>query len=130
MWQNIDNFYITDVQPKILEKCEEVHTLLQKSCRSSDRTIAVTRRALEKSLNFGIFETVTDKLVGYARIVTDYATMYYLCDVCIDEAYRGLGLSEALIQWICIDEDKLSGLDGYMNPIEAQVLYENGFLKL
>lgn len=130
MWQYIDNFYITDVQPKILEKCGEVHALLQKSSWASDRTIAVTRRALEKSLNFGIFEADTDKLVGYARIVTDYATMYYLCDVCIDEAYRGLGLSEALIQWICIDEDKLSGLDGYMNPIEAQVLCENGLLKL
>lgn len=130
MWQYIDNFYITDVKPKILEKCEEVHTLLQKSCWASDRTIAVTRRALEKSLNFGIFETASDKLVGYARIVTDYATMYYLCDVCIDEAYHGLGLSEALLQWICIDEDKLTGLDGYMNPTEAQVLYESGSLKL
>ncbi|QXI40476.1 GNAT family N-acetyltransferase [Pseudomonas xantholysinigenes] len=39
--------------------------------------------------------------VGFARLVTDYATFGYLCDVFVDERYRGLGLgrrlSEALL---------------------------------
>ena len=40
------------------------------------------------------------KLVGFARVISDYATTYYLCDVIIDEAYRHQGLGKALVSYI------------------------------
>ena len=47
---------------------------------------------------FGAYEG--DRQLGFARVVTDYATFGYLADVFIDENYRGLGLSKWLVQTI------------------------------
>jgi GNAT superfamily N-acetyltransferase len=67
---------------------------------------------LDNSLCFGIYDNTTQKqenaaqserkLVGFARIITDYVTVNYLTDVYIISAYRGRGLGVWLMQ--CIDE--------------------------
>ncbi|MEV6580715.1 GNAT family N-acetyltransferase [Streptomyces sp. NPDC051582] len=54
-------------------------------------------RAVEQSLNFGVYETVSGAQVGYARVVTDLATFGWLCDVYIDRAARGKGLGTILV---------------------------------
>jgi GNAT superfamily N-acetyltransferase len=35
--------------------------------------------------------------VGLARVVTDYATFAWLCDVLVDETYRGRGIGKMLV---------------------------------
>jgi N-acetylglutamate synthase-like GNAT family acetyltransferase len=57
-----------------------------------------TERALKNSLVFGVYEG--DKQIGMARVVSDYSIFAYLCDVFIDEDYRGHGLGKWLIQTI------------------------------
>jgi len=54
-------------------------------------------RAVAASLNFGAYQAGSGLQVGYARIVTDYATFAWLCDVYIDRAVRGQGLGTALV---------------------------------
>ncbi|MFF2086117.1 GNAT family N-acetyltransferase [Nocardia sp. NPDC058176] len=54
-------------------------------------------RAIAGSLNFGVYDSVSDAQVAYARIVTDYATFGWLCDVYVDRAVRGKGIGTALI---------------------------------
>jgi GNAT superfamily N-acetyltransferase len=44
--------------------------------------------------------------VGFARVVTDYATMYWLCDVFIEEEYRGKELGKKLVRPRSIYEKK------------------------
>jgi GNAT superfamily N-acetyltransferase len=46
-------------------------------------------------LNFGLYEG--DWQIGYARIVSDFATVAYLGDVFVLSAYRGRGLSKWLM---------------------------------
>lgn len=58
----------------------------------------VIERSIENSLCFGIYRL--DAQVGFARLVTDYATFAYLADVFVDEAYRGRGLSKRLMEFI------------------------------
>ncbi len=41
-----------------------------------------------------------DAQVGYARVVTDYSTFAYLCDVYILEEHRGKGLSKWMMAFI------------------------------
>ncbi len=53
-------------------------------------------KSIEHSLNFILLHK--EKQVGFARIITDYATIAYLGDVFISSDYRGLGLSKCLIQ--------------------------------
>jgi GNAT superfamily N-acetyltransferase len=59
------------------------------------RSRAVVEKSIENSLCFGIYEGV--KQVGFARVVTDYATFAWLCDVFVLEEYRGQGLGKWII---------------------------------
>jgi GNAT superfamily N-acetyltransferase len=54
-------------------------------------------QAVASSLNFGLYRSASGAQVGYARVITDYATFGWLCDVYIDRAVRGLGLGTALV---------------------------------
>lgn len=54
-------------------------------------------RAIESSLNFGVYERETGAQVAYARIVTDHATFAWLCDVYVAREARGKGLGTELI---------------------------------
>ena len=57
-----------------------------------------TERAIANSLVFGVYDS--DKQIGIARIVSDYAIFAYLCDVFIHEDYRGRGLGKWLMETV------------------------------
>jgi GNAT superfamily N-acetyltransferase len=59
----------------------------------------VVERSIEHSLCFGIYEE-TGQQVGFARVVTDFATVAYLGDVFVLESHRGRGLSKWLMECI------------------------------
>ena len=65
---------------------------------AKDIPMETLKAALENSLCFGIYKGKNQ--VGLARVVTDYATFAYICDVFILPAFRGLGLSKWLMQSI------------------------------
>jgi len=52
--------------------------------------------AIAGSLNFGLYHSASGAQAGYARVVTDYATFGWLCDVYIARDDRGKGLGTAL----------------------------------
>nr|WP_208102144.1 GNAT family N-acetyltransferase [Burkholderia sp. D-99] len=62
----------------------------------------VVEKAIEGSLCFGAY--VGDRLVGFARLVTDHATFAYLCDVFVLPAERGNGYGRALIDHVFAQE--------------------------
>ncbi|HUI72460.1 MAG TPA: GNAT family N-acetyltransferase [Spirochaetia bacterium] len=75
-----------------------VHDFLStKSYWAQGRAREIVERSMENSLCFGVFSP-DGQQVGFARLVTDYATFAWLCDVFIDEAHRGKGLGKKLIQ--------------------------------
>ena len=55
----------------------------------------VLEKALAHSLNFGLYSG--PRQIGLARVVTDYATFAYLCDVYVHADYRGQGLGQWLM---------------------------------
>ncbi|GAA2451102.1 GNAT family N-acetyltransferase [Streptomyces glaucus] len=58
-------------------------------------------RAIEGSLNFGVYAAVSGEQVAYARVVTDRATFAWLCDVYVVPAARGKGIGTALVGAVC-----------------------------
>jgi GNAT superfamily N-acetyltransferase len=56
----------------------------------------VMARAIETSLVIGLY-SADGTQVGVARLVTDYATFAWLCDVFVDTAHRGRGLGTFLV---------------------------------
>jgi GNAT superfamily N-acetyltransferase len=72
---------------------------------------ATVKRSVEHSLCFGVY--LGSDQVGFARIISDYATIAYLGDVFILPEHRGKGLSKRLIGEIMAHPD-LQGLRRWM----------------
>lgn len=83
------------------------HYLSKESYWARNISFEVVKRSVENSLNFGIFHEETQ--IGYARVISDFATIAYLGDVFILQKYRGKGLSKWLIQTI-MECPELQGL--------------------
>ncbi|MFY9324357.1 MAG: GNAT family N-acetyltransferase, partial [Syntrophomonadaceae bacterium] len=62
-------------------------------------------------------------LAGFARVITDFATTYYLCDVIIDAKYKNNGLGTALIAYI-ESLPEYQGLRGILITKDAHGLYK------
>lgn len=114
-------FYISDSKEDI--QLAEVKRLLAQSYWAQKRTMDVIQRSIEGSLCFGAYLEQNGKQVGFARVITDYATNYYLCDVIVDEPYRGMGVGKALVRRI-VDDERLQGLRGVLATHDAHGLYE------
>jgi len=67
----------------------------------------LVKRSIENSLCFGMY--YQQKQIGFARVISDFATFAYLADVFITPEERGKGLSKWLMQTI-IDHPYLQGL--------------------
>ena len=71
-------------------------TLIQSTYWANTRSRETIQRSLQHSLNFGLFHQ--GRQIGFARIVTDYATVGYLCDVVIAKEHRGQGAGKWMLQ--------------------------------
>jgi GNAT superfamily N-acetyltransferase len=81
----------------------------------------VVARSIANSLCFGIYEEA--RQVGFARVISDYATFAYLADVFVIEAYRGRGLSKALMEAV-MSHPHLQGLRRWLlGTADAHGLY-------
>lgn len=101
----------------------------------------IVQKSIDGSFCFGLFvvenilESIqinaTGRQVGFARVITDYATFAYLADVFIIDNFRGKGLSKRLMETI-INHPELQGLRRWMLATkDAHGLYAQfGFLRL
>lgn len=76
-----------------------IHGYLTRSYWSEGIPRDIVERSIANSLCFGVYEG--EKQIGFARVITDYATFAYLADVFIIESHRGKGLSKFLMQCNC-----------------------------
>jgi GNAT superfamily N-acetyltransferase len=81
-----------------------IHRWLNESSYwAQTRSLETVQKSIENSLCFGVYDG--DQQVGFCRVVTDYATFGWLCDVFIIESYRGRGLSKWLIESVVTHPD-------------------------
>ncbi len=107
MFQHPTNDYTISTDPHKMD-VEAIYAYLVRSYWAEGRTKATVEKSLRHSLNFGVFAG-TGAQVGFARVITDYATFAYLADVYILEEHRGKGLSKWLMQTI-MEYPDLQGL--------------------
>jgi GNAT superfamily N-acetyltransferase len=122
-----DNFLVT-TDPTRLD-IDFIHGYLARSYWAEGIPREVVERSIANSLCFGLFDD--SKLVGFARVITDYATFAYLADVFIAESHRGRGLSKFLMECI-VKHPQLQGLRRWtLATRDAHSLYEKfGFKPL
>lgn len=113
-------FLISD--DKSLLQIETIKQLLSNSYWANKRSEVRIEKSIQNSICYGVY-VESGKQVGFARIVTDHATMYWLCDVIIDEAYRGQGIGKKLVESLT-SSDELKDLLGLLGTKDAHELYE------
>jgi GNAT superfamily N-acetyltransferase len=93
------------------------------------RRIETVQRALENSLNFGLYKK--NQQIGFARVVTDYCTFAWLADVFVIDEYRGQGLSKWLME-VIMSHPQLAGMRRWVLATrDAQGLYRQfGFVDM
>ncbi len=85
--------------------------MLTRAYWAQGRTPEMIARYLRHSLTFGIYDG--PRQVGLARVVSDYTTFAWLCDVFVHEDYRGRGLGKWLLETVHSHPD-LQGLRRWM----------------
>ncbi|MBK8148760.1 MAG: GNAT family N-acetyltransferase [Acidobacteria bacterium] len=126
-WQNGEFTISTD--PVRLD-LDEIHRFLSaESYWAQNRSRQETETAIKNSLPFGLYKG--ENLIGFARVVTDFATFAYLGDVFIVEEFRGRGLSKWLMDSI-VGHPELQGFRRWVLATrDAHTLYEKfGFQEL
>ena len=84
----------------------------------------IVRRGIEGSLNFGLYADRAARTIGLVRIITDYATFAYVCDVFVLDEFRGRGLGVWLMECVAA-HPRLQGLRRWMlGTKDAHTLYE------
>ena len=115
------NFKIIDGIEKM--NLEDIVRLLRMTYWADKRTLEQIDKSTRNSSCYGIYIEAEEKLVGFARVISDYATSYYLCDVVIDNDYRHKGLGTALISYI-VQLPQYEGLRGILITKDAHALYK------
>ena len=95
--QQAKDDYTINTDKEMLQ-LDYIHGFLSKTYWAENIPKEVVERAINGSLCFGVYHH--QKQIGFARVITDEATFAYLCDVFIDEAHRGKGLSKRLMETI------------------------------
>jgi GNAT superfamily N-acetyltransferase len=73
-----------------------IHRFLsEESAWAAGISLPLVQKAIANSLCFGAYENGAQ--VGFARVVTDYASFAYLCDVFVPTSHRGRGISRLLM---------------------------------
>ena len=106
-----------------------IHEFLTASPWAKGISRETVERALQTSFCFGVYEG--DRQVGFARVITDFATFAYVCDFFIVESHRGRGLAKWLISSI-LDCPEIHGLQRTcIVTAEAHGLYRQmGFMSV
>ena len=123
----IDNYTITTNQEEM--DVEAIHQYLTNAYWCKGLPIETLKLSMQNSFCFAVLQA--KKQIGFARLITDYATFAYLADVYILESHQGKGLSRMMLDKIN-NHPKLKGLRRIMLAThDAHGLYEKfGFSKL
>ena len=114
------NYSIVDGSNKM--NTDEVIRLLSMTYWADKRSAEQIEKSMRNSSCYGVRLEYDQKLVGFARVISDYATTYYLCDVIIDTDYQHKGLGTALVSYI-ESLPEYTGLRGILITRDAHDLY-------
>lgn len=98
---------ITDQNYRIVEtlterQIEELHALVQQQWWGGRRSLEDIRlMTANTSLMLGLVEASTNRLVGFCRVLTDFAFRATIYDVMVANHLKGCGLGKRLMDTLC-----------------------------
>jgi GNAT superfamily N-acetyltransferase len=126
-WQR-DDYVISDDRARL--DITLIHKFLAtESYWAQGRAVETVQRSVDNSLPFGVYRG--EEQIGFARVVTDYATFAWLADVFMVAEFRGRGLAKWLIE-VILSHPELQGFRRWVLATkDAHELYRHfGFREL
>jgi GNAT superfamily N-acetyltransferase len=109
---------------------DRVEAMLHASYWATERHREVIEKSIAGSLCMGAYQRADGLQVGFARLVTDYATFGWLCDVFVDPVARGQKLGVAMVDAL-VTQPEVRELNLVLLTADAHKLYERfGFAPL
>ena len=122
-----DGFCLSNDKSKL--NIETIYGFLSRSHWAANRRPGAVIKSIQHSLCYGMYDDC--RQVAFARLVTDFSTFAYLCDVFVDEVYRGRGLSKWMMSCIVSNPDFAELRRFLLATKDAHGLYEKfGFKSL
>jgi GNAT superfamily N-acetyltransferase len=120
--------FVISTDPAKLD-VDAIYAYLSRVYWAKTRKRSAVERSLKNSLCFGLYEGA--KQIGLARVISDYATFAYVCDVYVLEDYQSKGLGTWLMKMVMAHPD-LQGLRRWLLATrDAHGLYhKSGFKEL
>jgi GNAT superfamily N-acetyltransferase len=101
---------------------EAIHGFLTNSYWAKGISRETVARSIEHSMCFGVYDGNCAQ-VGFARVVSDFATYAYIADVFVLESHRGCGVAKSLMECI-VQHPALQGLRRWnLTTRDAHTLY-------
>ena len=117
-WQR--DGYLLTTDPSAVDM-DALYDFLHQAYWSRGIPLEVVRESVANSLSFSLLHTA--RFVGFARVITDYATFAYVGDVFVLPAYRGQGLGTWMMSCV-VAHPRLQGLRRWcLVTRDAQALY-------
>ncbi|KXF83324.1 GNAT family N-acetyltransferase [Enterovibrio coralii] len=114
-----DNYRISDDREDV--QFDKVESLLRSSYWASERSVETIKVSISNSVCFSLFADKTQ--IGFARVVTDFASVAYIADLIIQEDYRSQGLGKWLIETI-VSDPRWEAKFKFLVTDDAHGLYE------
>lgn len=104
--RHLGSYTISDDSARVDPRA--IHAYLTRSYWSAGIPVEIVERSVRRSLCVGAYDDAGAQ-VGLVRLVSDYATFCYICDVYVLEEHRGRGLSKAMMA-MAMEHPMLQGL--------------------
>lgn len=112
---------------KALLDIECISNWLSTTYWASARSKEMIIKSIENSLCFGLYGE--DGQAGFVRVVSDYATISWVCDVFVAPEHRGKGLSKWLME-VMVEHPDIRHTSMILATRDAHGLYEQyGFTR-
>ena len=114
-----DNYLICDEKEAV--QLDKVEALLRTSYWADNRDIETIKTSIANSVCFSLF--CNNEQIGFARVVTDFASVAYIADVIIEPGHRGKGLGKWLMETL-INDPRWKSKFQFLATDDAQGLYK------
>ena len=95
--------------------------LLSQSYWAADRSPEMVAESIQHSICFALLHQ--KRQIGFVRVVTDYATFAWICDVIVHPAHRGRGLGKWMMECL-LEHPVLKNISLVLRTKDAHGLYE------
>jgi len=112
--------YVVSTDPQKLNG-DMIHSVLTRSYWAEGVSREAVLRRIKSSHCFGLYDG--DQQIGFARVISDFESFAYLCDVFIVESYRNQGLATWLMECILKDPSLQKLRRWFLATKDAQDLY-------